>query len=276
MIVVDKETIEAVMPRVSGKKGENQRRIVEALAPVIQSTFAHYQIDSRLRVAHFLAQVAHESDGFCTCEEYASGRAYEGRKDLGNTRPGDGVRFKGRGLIQLTGRANYEKYGKRIDVDLIADPERAAEPATSLVLACEYWTATRGGLNQYADRDDILTITRAINGGTNGLDDRRKYLARAKQALARTVAVGVSARQGDGPHPVLRVGMRGDAVETLQRQLADAGYPAAIDGDFGPATEAVVKMFQKASGLGPDGIVGAVTWAALGKAAPPRPEAVIT
>lgn len=277
MIVVDRETIEAVMPRVGGAKGAKQARIVDTVGAVIQATLDHYEINTPLRVAHFLAQIAHESDGFCTTEEYASGRAYEGRRDLGNTQVGDGVRFKGRGLIQLTGRANYAKYGERIGVDLIADPAKAADPATSLILACEFWTRTRGGLSQYADRDDILTITRAINGGTNGLEDRRHYLARAKQALARTLAHGLAFNQPAGARQVLRRGMRGDQIEEMQRRLGEAGFAVSIDGDFGPGTEAVVKAFQAANGLQADGIFGAASWAALDKAAPPAAaEAVIT
>ena len=262
--MVGQETLEAIMPRVGGGKGAKQARIVAAVGAVLQETLARYQITTPLRIAHFLAQLAHESDGFCTTEEYASGAAYEGRRDLGNSQPGDGVRFKGRGLIQLTGRANYDKYGKRIGVDLIADPAHAADPAVSLVLACEYWTQTRGGLNRFADADDILTITRAINGGTNGIEDRRNYLAKAKVAVAAGIAGGIAGGEAQGSRPVLRRGMEGDAVEELQRLLAAAGYTLAIDGDFGPATEAIVRSAQQARGLVADGIVGPATWAALG------------
>jgi putative chitinase len=263
MIVVDRQTLEAVMPRIGGSKRARQAKIVEAIAGPMQDTLARYDIVTMLRIAHFLAQIAHESDGFSTTEEYASGAAYEGRADLGNTQPGDGVRFKGRGLIQLTGRANYASYGRRIGMDLIADPARAADPATSLVLACEYWSRTDGGLNHFADRDDIVAITRAINGGRNGLDDRRSYLVRAKQALARSAAHGIAYHQPVGSPQVLRRGIRNDQVEALQRALAAAGYPATIDGDFGPATEAMVKSFQKAKRLVPDGVAGPATWAAL-------------
>ena len=180
MLVIDRETLEAVMPRIGGSKGAKQARIIDALAGSIQETLGRYEINTPLRAAHFLAQVAHESDGFCTCEEYASGGAYEGRRDLGNTQTGDGRRYKGRGLIQLTGRANYKTYGDRIGLDLISSPEKAADPATSLVLACEYWKKTRGGLNQFADRDDVISITKAINGGLIGLSDRMERLRLTK------------------------------------------------------------------------------------------------
>ena len=267
MIVVDKETLEAVIPRVGGAKGAKQAAIVSAIAGPLQQTLGRYELNTPLRIAHFLAQIAHESDGFCTCEEYASGAAYEGRADLGNSQRGDGIRYKGRGLIQLTGRANYKAYGSRIGVNLVDNPQQAADPAISLRLACEYWTAK--GLNAFADRDDIITITRKINGGLNGLDDRRRYLARAKLALARTVAHAIAFSQPADAPQVLRRGMKTEAVEALQRALAAAGFPAAVDGDFGPGTEAMVRAFQSTRGLTADGIVGPRTWSELGGA--PRP-----
>lgn len=276
MITVDLETLQAIMPKVGGAKGARQARIVQALAPVLQKTLERYEINTSLRIAHFLAQCAHESDGFCTTEEYASGRAYEGRSDLGNNRAGDGVRYKGRGLFQLTGRANYTAYGPKVGIpDLVDHPERAADPAVSLVIACEYWKERKGGLNRFADQDDILTITRAINGGTNGLEDRRRYLARAKQALARTLAIGIGHGQPAGSRLVLRRGSRNDDVEALQRQLSRAGYRIGIDGDFGPGTEAAVRDFQAKAGLDADGVVGPATWRALDLAAPPEAEATL-
>ncbi len=276
MITVDLETLQAIMPNVGGAKGAKQARIVAEIAPVLQKTLERYEINTPLRIAHFLAQCAHESDGFCTTEEYASGRAYEGRADLGNTQEGDGVRYKGRGLFQLTGRANYKTYGPKVGIpDLVDHPERAAEPAVSLLIACEYWQERKGGLNRFADQDDIITITKAINGGTNGLDDRRRYLARAKQALARTVAIGVAHGQPAGARLVVRRGSRNDDVEALQRQLVQAGYRVAIDGDFGPGTEAAVLVFQGKAGLAADGIVGPATWRALDAAAPASAEAML-
>lgn len=277
MINVDTETLEAVMPRVGGAKGARQARIVEAVGRVLQETLEEYQINTPLRVAHFLAQVAHESDGFCTTEEYASGAAYEGRDDLGNDHPGDGVRYKGRGLMQLTGRDNYRTFGPKVGIpDLVNHPERAAEPAISLRIACEFWTGRGGNLNNAADRDDILTITRVINGRRMlGLEDRRRYLARAKTAVARTVAIGIGHGQPDGARMVLRRGSRNAQVEALQRQLAQAGYAVAIDGDFGPGTEVAVRSFQASLGLVADGIVGPATWAALDAAVPPTAEATL-
>lgn len=269
MITVDLGTLQAIMPRIGGAKGAKQAAIVAAIAPALQETLARYEINTPLRVAHFLAQAAHESDGFCTTEEYASGRAYEGRADLGNTKAGDGVRYKGRGLFQLTGRANYKAYGPKVGIpDLVDHPERAAEPVVSLMIACEYWKERRGGLNRFADQDDILTITKAINGGTNGLDDRRRYLAKAKQSLAAVVAIPIVAGQPAGARATVRRGSRGEDVKALQRQLSQAGYQVGLDGDFGPGTDAAVRAFQAKAGLGADGIVGPATWRALDSATP--------
>jgi len=138
-------------------------------------------MDSPLRLAHFMGQLVHESGGFRYMEEIASGQAYEGRRDLGNLQPGDGKRFKGRGPIQVTGRANYRRYGQRIGIDIESHPEIAAVPSIGLHLALEYWKVN--GLNTFADADNLLAITKAINGGTNGLDDRKAQLAKAKGLL---------------------------------------------------------------------------------------------
>jgi putative chitinase len=140
-----------------------------------------HDISTPLRQAHFLAQVGHESGELRYNEEIASGAAYEGRRDLGNTQPGDGPRFKGRGLIQLTGRANYQQYGQAIARDLLMPEQwrQVADDANLAVdVACWYWENRK--LNQFADQDDITTITHKINGGLNGLDDRKRLLRRAK------------------------------------------------------------------------------------------------
>lgn len=138
-------------------------------------------IDTPLRLAHFVAQVAHESGGFRYMEEIASGASYEGRADLGNTQPGDGKRYKGRGPIQLTGRANYRTFGRQIGIDLEQHPEVVALPSFGLLVACMYWDSK--GLNALADADDVVAITKRINGGTNGLADRQAYLTKAKDLL---------------------------------------------------------------------------------------------
>jgi putative chitinase len=156
--------------------------ILDGFADALPGLCERRQIDTADRQAHFLAQVAHESDHFKTTVEYASGRAYEGRKDLGNIQKGDGARFKGRGLIQLTGRANYAEAGHDLGQDFMAEPELVARfPAAADVSG---WFWSKRLLNQHADADDVRAITRIINGGLNGLDSRQAYLIRAKRALA--------------------------------------------------------------------------------------------
>lgn len=140
-----------------------------------------HDISTPLRIAHFMAQAAHESGGFVYMEEIASGAAYEGRLDLGNSQAGDGKRYKGRGPIQCTGRANYRHYGTLLGFDFEQHPELVGFPSIGLLVGCAYWQ--EHGLNALADADDLLTITRRINGGTNGLPDRRLRLTFAKGLL---------------------------------------------------------------------------------------------
>ncbi len=185
--------------------------------------------------------------------EYASGDAYNGRADLGNTQPGDGPRFKGRGLIQLTGRSNYRQYGELLKLDLVGDPKLAADPVISLRIACTFWQ--QHDLNPLADADDIITITRRINGGLNGLNSRRAYLRAAKLALHVRVA--------SADMPILRLGGSGAPVARMQNLLATRGYGLTADGAFGPATVKAVKQFQASEGLPADGVVGPATWDAL-------------
>lgn len=157
-------------------------------AKPLEDACIRFGIVTPLQKSHFLAQVAHESDGFRTATEYASGRAYEGRADLGNTEPGDGVRFKGRGLIQLTGRANYRDFSVAMygDDRCVRHPARVATLPDAALAAGWYWQAK--GLNVHAGRDDLEAVTRRINGGLNGLEDRRRWLVRAKLAFAAMVA----------------------------------------------------------------------------------------
>lgn len=151
----------------------------QELAIAAQRWMPEYGIlDSELRLAHFLGQLIHESGSFRYMEEIASGAAYEGRKDLGNSQPGDGKRYKGRGPIQITGRANYRYFGRMIGIDLERHPEVAALPSVGLHLALEYWRDR--GLNALADTDSLEAITRKINGGVNGLSDRRAHVTAVK------------------------------------------------------------------------------------------------
>jgi predicted chitinase len=163
-------------------KASNQD--IDLLVPHICRTLEKYAIDTPMRQAHFLAQTGHESGELRFREEIADGSAYENRQDLGNTRPGDGPKFKGRGLIQLTGRANYQAYGRDLgrENELLSTPEIVAEdPALCVDVAGWYWG--RRGLNEPADQDDLEDVTRKINGGLNGLADRQRILGRARALL---------------------------------------------------------------------------------------------
>jgi putative chitinase len=263
MMPIDGQVMFEIAPRFSGSKAARQAEIIAEISPVLASTLASYGINTRLRIAHFLGQCCHESAGFRTTEEFASGEAYEKRKDLGNTKDGDGPRYKGRGLIQLTGRANYRDLGKVLKIDLEGNPFRAAEPELSLTIACEYWKKRK--INPDCDRDDIITVTKKINGGLNGLEDRRNYTRKAKAALARIEGIQLTGAVAD-PRPVLRRGSQGEAVGELQTKLRTLKFPLAIDQDFGAATELAVMRFQGDKKLTVDGIVGQQTWDAIEKA----------
>lgn len=242
-------------------KRERQLTIMARAGAALPEALAVGDISSPLRISHFLAQIAHESDGFCTTEEYASGAAYEGRADLGNIEPGDGVRFKGRGLIQLTGRSNYREAGAALGLDLEADPARALDAVVSVKIAVWYWTKRK--LNISADRDDLVTVTRMINGGTNGLASRRTYLGRAKAAIGALEAKLIVPEDGV-PATVVRGSRDEETVILLQNSLRAWGWSIAVDGDFGPATELAVRQFQTSHpALKVDGIVGPKTWRAL-------------
>ena len=139
-----------------------------------------FNIDTPKRIAPFLAEVAYESCELKYLEELASGEAYEGRKDLGNTEPGDGVRFKGRGLLQITGRFNYQACGVALGLDLITDPELLITPANAARSSGWFWRDFKH-LNPLADAGDFRGITEKINGGLTGYADRLAYFDIAKE-----------------------------------------------------------------------------------------------
>lgn len=147
----------------------------------LNSAMAEFNIDTPARQAAFIAQVGHESSQLLYVRELASGDAYEGRRDLGNTHPGDGRRYKGRGLIQITGRANYIACGAALGLDLVAKPELLEQPVTACRSAGWFWKTH--GLNELADAGDQVKVTRRVNGGTNGLDDRLALFRIAQQVL---------------------------------------------------------------------------------------------
>lgn len=151
-------------------------------ASALNPAMAAGSITTPPRVAAFLAQILHESGSFQFLRELASGTAYEGRKDLGNTQPGDGVRYKGRGFIQLTGRANFRSAGSDLGLDLENNPDLAEQPDIAARLAVWFWN--KKNLNAKADAGDFVGITRAINGGTRGLQERTRLYESAKQVLS--------------------------------------------------------------------------------------------
>jgi putative chitinase len=171
--------------------------------PTLESLFNAYQINTPLRMAHFIAQVFHESAALRYNEEIASGAAYEGRKDLGNDQPGDGRRFKGRGYIQITGRSNYRAYGRYIEKsrgiigfeqDLLQDPSILSQEPYCTDSAGWYWVMRKdkdeNNLNALADQDRFIRITKLVNGGYNGIQDRLGYLGAAYRALNVSDPVG--------------------------------------------------------------------------------------
>ena len=261
---------------------------VEALEQARAVIAGQGALDNERRAAHMIGQCAHESMRFTRVaeslfystadrllmifprhfrdaahaaeftrnSEKLANHVYANRMGNGPPESGDGFRYRGRGYLQLTGRDNYRRFGGLIGVDLETEPERAAEPATAWLIAAGYLaTRKRRGRTafQWADDDNVEAVTRIVNGGIHGLDDRRNRTARALAALV------------DGAsRPVLRRGDEGNGVVLLQRALAVKGFsPGAIDGDFGGKTETALRAFQTAAGLGVDGVADDGTWAAL-------------
>jgi len=183
------EQLKKIVPLISDTNLNNY-------TPLLNTAFDKYQINTVERQCCFIAQVAHESESFRYTKELASGQAYEGRVDLGNTMVGDGVKFKGRGLIQTTGRKNYQLCSQFIfgDERLLEHPEYLEEPEYAVASACFYWTSHI--LNEICDSDANWThtwkekvytrfqwLTVKINGGLNGYADRLAFYLKAKEVL---------------------------------------------------------------------------------------------
>jgi putative chitinase len=194
-MIITREQLKQIVPRI---KEANLSPMVEALNALLPK----YDITTRERVCCFIAQVAHESAHFNAMREFASGQAYEGRKDLGNIHPGDGVKFKGRGLLQTTGRSNYRALSLYIfkDERLLERPELVETLPLALESACYYWRSRK--LNEICDLPDTWTytrrdkqgramhvytrfqwLTRLINGGLNGIDERTRFYITAKKVI---------------------------------------------------------------------------------------------
>ena len=174
-----------------GEIAQRPASAVEKFVGPLQETFEKYQINTPLRKQHFLAQILHESGRFRWLEEIWGPTAQQKRYDpasgsslsrtLGNTEPGDGYRFRGRGAIQLTGRDNYRAFNKAVEEGVIQNPDLVSRLPLAMDAAGWYWQ--KRDLNRLADKDAAEAITRKINGGYNGLADRKRLLARAKRVI---------------------------------------------------------------------------------------------
>ena len=256
-----------------------------------------YGITSKRRVAHFLSQCAHESANFKRLEEnlnYSAkalravfGRYFgappkrdadeyhrqpemianyvymdEFRKyKMGNTEEGDGWRFRGRGLKQLTGRDNYTKFGASIDMSAEEAAEYVSTPEGAVESACWFWDTNN--LNDSADTDNVVKMTKRINGGRIGLEDRQERYINAMEVLGMSAEMAAEDDSDDiedilDDIGVLRKGSSGDGVKIMQEAL---GIDA--DGVFGPGTERALKEWQAANGLTADGVAGPATFGKL-------------
>ena len=249
-----------------------------------------YGITTERRVAHFLSQCAHESAGFkrleenlnysakalravfgryfgdspkANADEYArnpemiANRVYNDtyrKYKMGNVNEGDGYRFRGRGLKQLTGRYNYTKFGESIGKTAEEAADYVATPAGAIESACWFWDANN--LNDIADTDNVVKMTKKINGGNIGLEDRQKRYAHALKVLGMDADdLGTDEGHIDVDDiGVLRKGCKGEGVKMMQEALG-----IGADGDFGPGTERALKQWQMSNGLVADGIAGPAT-----------------
>lgn len=163
--------------------------------PLIEYAMREFNIDTRLRQAMFLAQIGHESGGMHYTTELwgptEAQRRYEGRKDLGNVIAGDGFKYRGRGLIQTTGRYNYEQTAKALGIDCVNNPELLSEPENAARSAAWWWQSHN--LNRFADAGDIVGCSKKINGGTNGLEQRKTLYQAALKSIPEIVTKTVEA-----------------------------------------------------------------------------------
>jgi putative chitinase len=260
----------------------------EAWAEAAMEILPKYEITTANRIAGFFAQVGHESSGLKTLEENLFYRAetldkifpkyfknagrnaaeyakqpekianivYASRMGNGDTASGDGYKFRGRGAIQLTGRENYTNFGKTIGLTAEQVIDYVQTKKGALESACWYWKSRN--LNAACDASDIVKMTKLVNGGTIGLEDRRKHYNEALAILGDAVAAPVNSQITDAVTQVLRKGSKGDLVKKLQAALR-----IAADGDFGQGTENALKKWQDRNGLAADGVAGPKTLSKL-------------
>ena len=275
--------------RVAPRANDNYLEAIRQGGPM----FEQHGITTPLRIAHFLAQALHETGGFTVLREnmnYSAGRMVEifgvGRhsaavtqaeaatlaghkeaiaervyglgnprkaRELGNTEPGDGFLYRGNGVLQTTGRGNHRRIGAACEVDFEGSPELVTAPEHALKPALQEWSDNN--LNSFADRNDIRTITRKINGGFNGLSEREALFNKIFPLL----------RTGSVPADPVDAAEEDDEMKSLQQALNDLGADPKLvaDGRFGPATRRAVTAFQTAAGITADGIPGPVTEAAI-------------
>lgn len=245
--------------------------------------FPKYEINTPARIAGFVAQCGHESQNFKTLEEnlnysaeglnrifpkyfVKAGRdaqayhrqpekianiVYANRMGNGDTASGEGWKFRGRGVIQLTGKDNYSRFAKHIGKSIDDTIAYLKTKQGALESACWFWDTN--GLNEIADSGDFVAMTKRINGGTIGLEDRQKHYTHALAVLGgKATAAPATAST------TLRKGDKGPQVVKMQKALG-----IASDGDFGPGTETALKRWQAANGLTADGVAGPKTLAKL-------------
>ena len=249
-----------------------------------EASFARHEVTTPLRIAHFLAQVFHETGGLtilvesmnysaermpkvwpkrfptiASAKPYAHNpkalaeKTYGGRMGNGPEGSGDGWRYIGRGAVQCTGKESYERFGAELGIDLLGDPDLAIDPRFVLEIALAEWSEKR--CNEKADRNAIKEISVAINGGLVGYPDRVAWFDRVWPV--------VQSLAGDLPAPSWTVSQPDPDVEALQRMLVAAGYPVEVDGRKGPQTVKAIKRFQAEHGLEIDGVAGRLTRKAL-------------
>lgn len=180
LLTIDSITCDQLSHIMKGASGDT----IELHLPFVNECLNMFEINTALRIQHFLSQCGHESASLRYMHEIASGAEYEGRRDLGNVNPGDGRKYRGRGPIQLTGRANYTAFFNYIEKPELIDTPENLESDYSLAWQASGWFWSEyAKINKWADEDNVEMVTRKVNGGLNGFEDRKQYLKRAKEII---------------------------------------------------------------------------------------------